>query len=306
MLKPGDEREGTAATPVGGWRQWARLLRVHQWSKNVLVFVPMLTAHRFELGALLTAATAFLAFSLIASAFYIVNDAVDLEADRAHRSKRFRPLAAGTVSLRTALAAVPVLVAAAFALAATTTLAFVGVLALYGITTVAYTFLFKRLMLLDVIVLALLYALRVVGGAAALGITISEWLLIFSVFVFASLALVKRYSELAARFDAGLADPMNRDYRTSDLSVVAALAGASGLNAVTVFALYVSSPAVTALYAHPQRLWLICPVLMYWLTRTLMLAHRREMDDDPVVFALRDKVSLASFLLIAAIALSAL
>jgi 4-hydroxybenzoate polyprenyltransferase len=147
-------------------------------------------------------------------------------------------------------------------------------------------------MIIDVIALAVLYTIRVVAGAVAIDIALSNWLLIFSVFFFTALALMKRYTELTMRLDCGLDDPPSRNYQRADLSIVAALSAASGMNAVTVFALYISSDAVQRLYSRPQALWLVCPLLMYWVGRALMMSHRRLMHDDPMVFALKDKVSL--------------
>ncbi|MFT0879125.1 UbiA family prenyltransferase [Rhodopseudomonas sp. G2_2311] len=291
--------------PKGRVRSWVKLLRTHQWAKNALVLVPLLTAHKFGFGSLVDAIGAFLAFSLAASAIYVVNDLVDLGADRKHPTKRKRPLATGSVPI---LAALPVafgLLAIAFALALLITPLFVIVLLAYLASTTAYTFFLKRKMLVDIVALASLYTLRVIGGAAAISVPISEWLLGFSMFIFTSLALIKRYVELAGRLDAGLPDPSNRNYRKSDLDVVTALAAAAGFNAVTVFALYISSDAVQPLYRHPKVLWLACPILMYWLGRVLMMAHRRLMDDDPVSFALRDWNSLLAFALIGCIMIAA-
>jgi 4-hydroxybenzoate polyprenyltransferase len=160
-------------------------------------------------------------------------------------------------------------------------------------------------MMVDVLALAALYTIRVVGGAVAIPVRMSEWLLAFSMFIFTALALIKRYVELAARIDKALSDPTNRNYRKSDLDIVAALTAAAGFNAVTVFALYISSDAVRPLYRHAEALWLICPILMYWLGRALMMAHRRLMDDDPIVFALRDRNSYIALGLIGLILIGA-
>jgi len=282
-------------------RAWAKLLRVHQWAKNALVFVPLATAHRFDLAAFGAAIAAFVAFSLAASAIYIVNDLVDIEADRRHPTKKDRPLAAGTLPASSALCAAAALVLAAAAIASFITTEFMAVLACYLVLTTAYSFYLKRKMLVDVIALAILYTTRVIAGAAAVAVPLSAWLLVFSIFIFTTLALVKRYVELAGRIDAELPDPSNRDYRKSDLAVVGALAAGAAFNAVTVFALYISSDAVHHLYRRPDALWLICPILMYWLSRILMLAHRRALDDDPVLFALKDLNSLVAFGLIAEI-----
>lgn len=304
-----DSIDGDAVVlePAGGrLRAWIKLLRIHQWAKNALVLVPLLTAQRFDLGSMMSALGAFLAFSLAASAIYIVNDLVDLDADRKHPSKKRRPLAAGTVPILQAIVVAPLLVIAALSLALLVTPWFAGVLLVYLALTTAYTFSLKRKMIVDIVALASLYTIRVIGGAVAISVPVSEWLLGFSMFIFTSLALIKRYVELAARVDADLPDPTNRNYRKADLSIVAALAAAAGFNAVTVFALYVSSDTVRHLYRHPIALWLVCPILMYWLGRALLMAHRRLMDDDPIVFALKDLNSLVAFGLIGVIMIAAI
>lgn len=273
---------------MGQAGEWIRLLRVHQWSKNALVFVPLVTAHRFDLVAFGEASGAFLAFSLVASAVYVLNDLVDLDADRKHTRKKRRPLAAGTVPIAGSIVLVPALLIVGFCGASAIGSSLAAVLLAYLALTTAYTFALKRKMLVDVLTLASLYTIRVIAGAAAISVPISEWLLGFSMFVFTALALIKRYVELAARIDDGMSDPANRNYLKSDLDIVATLAAAASFNAVTVFALYISSDAVRPLYRHPQALWLICPILMYWLGRALLMAHRRLMPDDPIIFALRD------------------
>ena len=286
-------------------KTWLKLMRVHQWAKNALVFVPVLTSHQFGILSALTAAEAFVAFCLAASAVYILNDLVDLNADRKHPTKKSRPLASGRVSIGAALPLAFLLMTTAVVIAIAVNSLFALVLALYAALTTGYTFVLKRKMLVDVVVLAGLYTIRVIAGAAAISVPISEWLLAFSMFIFTSLALIKRYVEIASRSDLSLPDPTDRNYRISDLDIVTVLAAASGFNAITVFALYVSSDAVKSLYTHPQLLWLICPILMYWIARALMMAHRRMMDDDPVIFALRDRNSLLAAILIVGIVLAA-
>ena len=274
------------------WRSWAKLARIHQHSKNALLFVPLITAHAFELVAFLQVLLAFVAFSLCASSVYILNDLVDLQDDRKHRTKCNRPLAKGTIPLAQALVAMPVLLALSMGLAAAISLPFLGILVIYCVLTTTYSFLLKRKALLDVLSLAGLYTLRVIGGAVVLGVAVSAWLLAFSMALFLSLALIKRFVELAARLDAHLPDSSSRGYRNTDADLVMMLAAASGFNAVTVFILYVSNESMTLLYSTPQILWLAAPILTYWIARMLMLAHRRVMDDDPVAFATRDRASM--------------
>jgi 4-hydroxybenzoate polyprenyltransferase len=289
----------------GGAGEWIKLLRVHQWSKNALVFVPVVTAQRFDFAAFCDASAAFLFFSLAASAVYILNDLVDLDADRKHPSKKHRPLATGSVSIMASIALLPPLLAVSFGGAWAISSHFAGVLLVYLILTTAYTFFLKRKMLVDVITLASLYTTRVVAGAVVISVPMSEWLIGFSIFVFTALALIKRYVELATRIDEGLSDLTNRNYLKSDLDIVAALAAAAAFNAVTVFALYISSDAVRPFYSYPQALWFICPILMYWLGRALLMAHRRLMPDDPILFALRDRNSYIALGLVGLILISA-
>jgi 4-hydroxybenzoate polyprenyltransferase/phosphoserine phosphatase len=297
------DRDARVLEPSGeqNARAWIKLLRVHQWAKNALVLVPLLTAQRFGLVPIVEELGAFFVFSFAASSVYVLNDLVDIGADRKHPSKKGRPLAAGTVPILKAIVVVPLLMAIALIGALAIAPWFAAVVAGYLALTTAYTFFLKRKMMVDIVALAGLYTIRVIGGAAAISVPISEWLLAFSMFIFSSLALIKRYVELTARDDALLPDPTNRNYRKSDLGIVAALAAAAGFNAVTVFALYISSDTVRHLYRHPQVLWFICPILMYWLGRALLMAHRRLMDDDPIVFALKDWNSLLAFALIGAI-----
>jgi 4-hydroxybenzoate polyprenyltransferase/phosphoserine phosphatase len=280
------------------WKTWAKLFRVHQYVKNVLVFVPLFLAHQFSFDLIGKAILGAIAFSLCASSVYVWNDIVDLPADRQHPTKRYRPLASGAISLRSGIVAALALFVGSTLVAASISFQFLAVLLCYFALTTAYSLVLKRKMVVDVIALAGLYVIRIIAGVVAVNATLTEWLLAFSMFIFMALALLKRYVELAVRADAGLPDPVNRNYKLDDLEIVAALAAAAGLNAVTVFALYISSDSVHALYRHPEFLWLICPVLLYWISRALMMAHRRHMDDDPIAFALRDRNSLISGALI--------
>lgn len=285
--------------------RWGRQLRVHQYAKNALVFLPMFAAHMFDLASLVTATIAALAFCLAASACYILNDLVDLAADRAHRTKKDRPLAKGDIPLRDALLAIPVLLSLAALVSLSVSVAFAGVLAGYFALTTLYTLHLKRILLVDVLTLSGLYTIRLLGGAVALGISLSPWLVVFSLSIFVSLALMKRFVELAARIDAKLPSPENRDYENVDLGMLAALSAAAGFNAVTVLALYVSGYGVSSLYTRPDLLILACPILTYWIGRALILAQRRQMQDDPVVFAIKDPMSRLSGLAMLAVFVAA-
>lgn len=285
------ERIETRGSSRASLKTWAQALRVYQYAKNTLVFVPAITAHQMNLATLGYALLAFLAFSACASGAYLMNDLLDLSADRQHPTKRHRALAAGRLPMSSALLAIPALWLLAVAASLCISPLFLGVLGGYLATTIAYSLVLKRKMLVDVVTLAGLYTLRIIAGAVGVGVVLSEWLLIFSLFVFTSLALIKRFSELSMRESAGLADPSNRDYRITDLHIIGAMAAASAMNAVTVFSLYVSSSAVTPLYSRPWMLWLLNPLLLYWFGRALMMAHRREMPDDPILYTFRDGAS---------------
>lgn len=287
------------------FRNWLKLLRVHQWAKNALVFVPLVASLHFDFASFATAFFAFLAFSVAASGIYIINDLVDLDSDRGHLTKKNRPLAAGTVPILQAVLVAPFLVLLALFGASLISPVFLAVILVYVLLTTAYTFALKRKMVVDVVTLAILYSIRVIGGAVAISVAVSEWLLAFSLFIFVSMALIKRFTELAGRLDANLPDPTNRNYRKIDLDVIVALAAASGFNAVTVFTLYISSDTVKTLYVYPQVLWLLPPILVYWIARTIMLAHRRWLHDDPIVFALTDRKSQLAFILIVGIIVAA-
>lgn len=267
-------------------------LRPHQWAKNMLLFVPLLMSHRFgDLQTWLNVLHGFVAFCLCASSVYVLNDLFDLPADRDHPRKRQRPFAAGDVAVSHGLVAVVVLVAASMALGAALSLAFLGVLLAYLVTTLAYSYKLKHYVLIDVLVLAALFTTRVIAGGVATGAMPSFWLLAFCVFIFTSLALVKRCSELVTMERQGREAARGRDYRVSDSVPLMAMGIASGYVAVLVVTLYISSSAVTMLYRRPEVLWLLCPVLMYWVSRLWLKTHRGEMHDDPLVFALKDRAS---------------
>lgn len=287
-------------------RVWLKLLRVHQYAKNALILAPLFTAHAFAAGSFGLAALAIIAFSMAASGVYVLNDLMDLQADRAHRTKRLRPLASGRIPLKYGMAAVPILLLSGLGLAATVSAAFLGVLVVYLAATTLYTFWLKRKLLVDVVALALLYVVRVVAGAVAIDVPISHWFLGFALFVFTCLALIKRYVECAAQGRKGAGTLRNRAYTAEDADTLLLLAAAAGFNAVTVLALYISSETVRQVYRTPELLWLLCPIMTYWIARVVLLARRGEVHDDPIVFALKDRGSFLTLALIAATVLFAI
>jgi 4-hydroxybenzoate polyprenyltransferase/phosphoserine phosphatase len=284
---------GAPASQAQRWRLLLRAMRVHQWAKNVLLFAPVLAAQRAQAPLLLQGAVGFLAFSLCASSVYVLNDLVDLPHDRAHPTKRLRPFASGALNLAKAPALMGSLLAAAVLLGLLLPPAFLLILSGYFVCTLAYSLVLKRQMVWDVIMLAALYTLRVFAGGAATNIPVSPWLLAFAMFLFLCLAIVKRLTELTQFVRAGGGPKLHgRGYAPEDLDMLRSLAAASGYMSVLVMALYVNGNEVLPLYRHPVALWALCPILLFWISRVLMLANRGLMNDDPVVFALRDKVSL--------------
>ncbi len=276
---------------------YLRALRPHQWVKNLLVFVPMLAAHQLDAVTLFQSLLAFVAFCLVASSVYVVNDLLDLSADRAHPRKRLRPFASGAIPLSHGTGMAGGLLLAGLLLAAPLGGSFLAVMALYGLATTAYSLHLKRRMLVDIALLAALYSIRLLAGGAATGIPLSVWLLAFSIFLFFSLAAVKRQAELVDAAKDGRLGASGRGYQVDDLPILSMMAVASGYLAVLVMALYLASPAVVELYGFPQALWGICCLLLYWVSRMVLVAHRGGMHDDPIVFALRDRVSRACILL---------
>ncbi len=281
------------AAPSHALGSLVRAMRPYQWVKNALVLVPLLAAHRLgEVSTLAEGLVAFFAFSLCASSVYVINDLLDLEADRAHARKSKRPFAAGELSLSAGLALAPALLAGAAVVSAFLPLKFQLALGAYYALTIAYSLRLKRILVIDALALAGLYTLRIIAGAGAAGIALSFWLLLFSVFLFLSLALVKRYAELDALRRERRLQAAGRGYRVEDLAVLQSFGTAAGYLSVLVLALYINSPEVAALYRHPKAIWLLCVVVLYWISRVWMTAHRGGMHHDPVIYALRDRVSL--------------
>ena len=268
-------------------------LRVYQWVKNVLLVVPIALAHELhDTQALISVLFGFLAFSCTASTVYIINDIADVEHDRMHPRKRHRPLAAGHLSVPVAVALAGLLLACAITI--TITLmppAFAGWLAFYAVVTTAYSFVIKRLVLIDVIALAGLYSLRIAAGGAAADVPVSTWLLGFSLFLFMSLAFLKRYTELLDTIERDGRTVSGRGYHVGDADFVLVAGAALGFVAILVFTRYLDAQQVRDLYTHPEYLWLIAPCLVFWVSHLWLRAHRGEMHDDPIVFAARDAAS---------------
>lgn len=280
-----------------------KAIRLHQWAKNVLIFVPMILAHVLRINVLANALLAFLSFSLCASATYIANDLLDMEADRRHPSKRLRPFASGDLSVKTGIVLSAALLAGSLALAVLLLpLSFLIWLFVYLVTTLSYSLYFKRVVLVDVILLSGLYTLRLLAGSAATDVSISPWLGAFALFLFLSLAMVKRFSELQNTRARGQTLANGRGYLLVDIEQMRSFGTASAYASVVVFSFYIGAHEVTSLYRHASRLWLITPLMILWLSRVWLLASRGELNEDPVIFALSDRMSLLTGLAVAAIA----
>ncbi|MDJ0785433.1 MAG: UbiA family prenyltransferase [Myxococcota bacterium] len=293
------ERAGTTIVrefeaPSSGLRTWISALRVHQWLKNVLVFMTVLLGQLQDPVLWGRGLVAFFSFSLCASAIYLINDLVDLEDDRAHPTKSKRALASGRLPIVAGLLAIPPLLAIAFGMAVILLPpAFSGVLLLYVVTTSAYSNYLKRIAMADVVILALLYCIRILAGAAATGVGTSPWLVGFSLFFFMSLAFLKRYADLRilAAAGGGKDRAPGRDYDLDDAPLLLSLGPASGVMATLIVPLYLESAKVADLYSEPLLLWGLVPLLVFWISRAWRIAHQGRMEEDPVLWTVRDRVS---------------
>lgn len=269
-----------------------RLLRPHQWSKNLLVFVSMLAGHQYtDLQVLQQTALTFLVFCLLASAGYVINDLLDVEDDRNHPQKCKRPLAAGEVGAGAAVVLAAILVALGLALAWSVNIWVLVTAMAYLLSTLAYSLWLKRKLFVDIILLAGLYTIRIIAGVAVVQAEPSFWLLAFAMFIFTGLAALKRYIELCERSAKSLVDHSVRAYKHSETPVLMAVGVANGFLSVLVLAFYLDSPEVRALYKNILPLWLLCPLLMYWTGRIWLLAGRSLVHSDPILFALKDRLS---------------
>lgn len=270
-----------------------RLMRMHQYAKNMLLFLPLLLAHEFMNSlAWINCFFGFVSFSLLASCVYIINDRLDIEYDQQHRIKKNRPLASGAISFQMAYIVLALCFAWALLIALSLPIYFQITLLSYFILTLCYSLYLKRLLLIDVILLALLYTVRIIAGGAVAGILVSEWLLLFSFFIFTSLALLKRYTELHFAQQESIAGLIKgRGYKTTQISLIQMFGIASGFLSILVLALYIHSEKALLLYRFHEVLYLACPLLLYWIARVWLLASEGEVHEDPIVYALKDKAS---------------
>ncbi|MEO9781884.1 MAG: UbiA family prenyltransferase [Sedimentitalea sp.] len=279
-------------------KPYIKAIRPHQWLKNVLIFLPMMAAHQYDVGTFFAAFFAFVSFSMVASSAYVMNDLLDLAADRAHPRKCKRPFAAGDIPIAHGTWMAFGMLALGAIIAASINMAFLGIMIFYYIATTAYSLNLKRRIVVDIMMLAGLYTIRIIAGGYATQIPLSVWLVAFSVFFFLSLASVKRQAELIDTANRGKLEATGRGYQVDDLPLISQVAISSGYVSVLVMALYINSPTVMQLYNSPLALWGVCLILLYWLTRVIMITHRGHMHDDPVVFAAKDRTSQLCFLAI--------
>lgn len=301
--------EKVIVSPHSALKSWVRSLRPHQWMKNMLMFIPLLAAHQVSApGRLLQVLLAFVFFSMCASSGYLFNDLLDLESDRYHGKKRHRPLASGDLSIKIGIVSAPLLFLVAFvgSMLLMPKL-FTVVLVMYYVTSMAYSQWLKRLKGVDTIVLAGLYTVRIIAGSYACALVPTFWILAFSMFLFLSLAMVKRYAELYDAHAKGKTDQARgRGYYPSDLPIIANLGTVAGYLSVLVLALYIQDARTVEMYRTHELIWFACPILLFWISRVWIITHRGEMHEDPVLFAIRDRVSLLTGGMFAAVFVLAL
>jgi len=279
-----------AAPPSSRLRAFIRAIRVHQWVKNLLVFVPVLLAHRYdEPATILQATIAFFAFSCGASTAYVLNDLLDIEADRHHPTKRLRPFASGSLPIQAGVVMIPLLATISLGLASLLPGSFIWMLLFYISITTAYSMLLKKIAILDIVILAGLFTTRLLAGGLATSVPVSEWLLAFSMFIFLSLAAIKRYVEVRGlESQPDETRVKGRGYIGGDAPLILQMGLTSGFMAVLVLALFISSESVTQLYHRPKILWLVCPLMLYWVGRVWLLARRGHVEEEPLSFAAKD------------------
>jgi 4-hydroxybenzoate polyprenyltransferase len=283
-------------------KHYLKAIRLHQWLKNILIFIPLFLAHKFDdLLLLQQAAIGFISFGLCASSVYLLNDLIDLYDDRQHPIKKNRPFASGSISIVNGILLIPVLLLVSFSLALLLPHDFILVLIIYYILTVIYSVYIKKSAPIDVLTLAVLYTIRIIAGSAAVSIMPSFWLLAFSMFIFLSLALVKRVTELLTIKQLQQTKTQRRGYNTTDIDILSQFGSSSAYMSVLILALYINSSKVQALYSKPELIWMLCPIMLYLVTRLWLLARRSLVDEDPVIFFIRDRHS--QFLAIIAVIL---
>ena len=279
---------------------YVNALRPHQWVKNILLFFPaVVSVQIFSTNIFKTLCISFIAFCLVASSGYLFNDLLDLEVDRNHPDKKTRPLAAGQISVLYSKILIPVLLIIAFLIAFLfVNIKFFLILSVYFLLTAIYSLFLKRKMIVDILTLAILYTARIIAGGFAVDLQLSVWLLAFSMFVFFSLAAVKRLAELVENASIGQKNSVGRSYEVTDIAIIEGVSLVSGYISVLVVVLHIFTEATQEYYSRPEILLGVCPIIVYWITRMILLAHRGQMHHDPILFSLRDNPSRLSAVLV--------
>lgn len=274
------------------------ILRPHHWVKNLLIFIPVITSHEINELSIKYSFLAFIAFSLIASSGYVINDIIDLRSDRKHPYKKKRPIASGLIKKSESFIMIFILILTSIIISSQININFIYLILFYLIATVAYSLFLKKIIIIDIIALSIFYTIRIYAGSEATNILISIWLFTFSVFFFLSLASVKRQIELVNFTKIKYLKMKDKNYKFQDLPIITSIAICSGYISIVIFAFYLNSPETAQLYTNPEYLWGICFVLIYWITRTIFLASRGSIHYDPVIFATKDNSSYACLVLI--------
>ena len=274
-------------------------MRIYQWTKNVLIFLPLVLAHEFtDYKIVFDTLVGFLCFSFTASFIYLVNDLMDLESDRRHTAKYRRPFASGDLSPVLSLTVSFVFLLISFVVSFTYLPSDFGfVLTAYLILTISYSIYLKKITILDIITLSVLYSIRIIAGSEITNIALSKWFLAFSLFLFFSLAIIKRYTELSNLLKQNQTKTIGRGYQTDDMTILLSMGTSSGYLSVLIFLFYIFSPDVIKLYKEPILLMPVSIILLFWITRMWFLARRGEMNEDPLVFTSKDKYSYLMLLI---------
>tara|TARA_B100000035_G_scaffold167342_1_gene142766 strand:- start:88 stop:981 length:894 start_codon:yes stop_codon:yes gene_type:complete len=275
-----------------------KIIRPHQWVKNILVFIPLLMSHNFELNIFITTSYAFIIFSLVASSIYVINDIVDLKADQNHPYKKYRPLAAGLLNINQCKYLIVTLLFICFFLLSKVNKYFLILILSYFVISNLYTFIFKKYPIIDLIILASLYTMRILAGGLIAGIDVSIWLISFSIFFFLSLAAIKRQIEIINTKKLKKKDVKGRGYTVDDQKIIDSIAVSTGYISILILVLYINSPQVLNLYSSPNALWFICIIMLYWISRIILNSSRGRIKDDPIVYAINDKISYLCLVLI--------
>lgn len=268
-----------------------KIIRPHQWVKNVLVFTPLLMSHNFDFNNLILSTKAFIIFSLIASSIYVINDIVDLKSDQNHPFKKYRPLAAKLITVNHCKILILILLALVTVLLLNVNKEFIMIIISYFILSNLYTFFFKKIIIIDLLILSLLYTSRILGGGYIADTSTSLSLLLFSVFFFTSLAAVKRLIELVNIIKFKKKKIHGREYTIKHKKMIYWIAILTGWISILVLIFHINSPVVIKQYSFPDILWIICFVMLFWISRIIYVSNKGQIKDDPIVYAISDKIS---------------